>query len=43
MSQNRGVRAGLADPSQIGPVAVDDKRIIRVVVETRRAAVTNSF
>jgi hypothetical protein len=34
---------GLADPSRLEPIDEDDKQLLRVVIETPKAAVTNSL
>jgi inorganic pyrophosphatase len=38
MSKKNGTRGGLADPSKLKPVDSDDKKILRVVIETPKGS-----
>ncbi|HTT20789.1 MAG TPA: inorganic diphosphatase [Candidatus Sulfotelmatobacter sp.] len=38
MSKRNGTRAGLADPSRLNPLDSDDKKMLRVVIETPKGS-----
>jgi len=38
MSKKNGTRGGLADPSTLEPVDSDDKKMLRVVIETPKGS-----
>ena len=38
MSNKNGKRGGLADPSKLKPVDSDDKKMLRVVIETPKGS-----
>lgn len=42
MSKKNGRGVGLADPSKLKPLDSDDKKMLRVVIETPKEAETNS-